>query len=80
MRGTFLLIFMLFIFWAVTMIRFRCTTIDQDACAAICERQGRVFKSVKPGIVKECRCATDWLRKAREEEALRKMRRENRRP
>lgn len=84
MRFTFYLIFLIFVFWSVTMFRFQCTNIDRDACTAICEKMGKSFRLVRPGIKKECVCVTDWLKKAREEEELRKQwkkrLRENRRP
>ncbi len=80
MKLAFYLIFLLFVFWAVTMIRFQCTNIDRDACASICERNGKVFKQVIPGIRKQCICVTDWLKRARQEEAIRRRLKENRRP
>lgn len=78
MRAAVYFMFVIVMVWLVTVVRFNCSTADRDACAAICAKNGKVFKAIEPGLVKTCHCVTDWLKKQRQEEELRKRLRENR--
>lgn len=72
MRSAGYVIALMFIGWMVTMIRFNCTNIDRSRCQAMCQAKGKEMRSLERGLIVTCRCATDWLKKQRENEELRR--------
>ncbi len=76
MRLGFMMAMSLFVFWMIISLRFQCTDFDRDGCQSACEARGEIFKSVSPGLIKECHCATDPLKLRRQQEILKQRRRE----
>lgn len=74
MRLTIIGIFSLFMIWTVTVVRFKCTNLDVEACTELCHKNNKEFRQVRMGLIRDCLCSTNWLKKEREREFIRQQR------
>lgn len=80
MRGVFVIIICIMVFYLGSIIMFNFSNRDKITCESMCMAQGKVYRGIEWGLVmKKCYCVTDWLKKQREEEEIRKELRKRKR-